>query len=246
MRKFGFILLSFSLSFFMMNTVLLSQQATDSYRSYVVKKNGERVYGAVRIPENSPLGFGTTVLVDDSIKLTFQNFDSLRINHQQFILHREVLHNRSGTKYKYQFLKRLNGGALPIYARVTSQSEMLTKKSYDFFMTADSSFQRVNYSNLAEILHRESESSTILKKAEKFHRWSNISLAIGGAALIYGIFNSGFISGYKRDPGQQYMRTIVPDFNIGVFVGLGFIVNTAVLRGVSKKYFKRSIERYNE
>ncbi|GEM_PF-5504986 len=246
MGRFGLVFLSISLAVLMLNSVAFPQSTTDSNRSYVVKKDGERVYGSVRVLDNSPLGFGTTVLVNDSTKLTFQHFDSLRIRYQQFILHREIIHSRNGTQFKYQFLKRLNGGPLPIYARVTNQSEMLTKKSYDFFMMTDSSLHRVNYSNLAGILHQKPESSIILKKAEKFHRWSNISLAIGGATLLYGILNSGFISGYKRDPGKRYMRTIVPDFNIAVFVGLGFIVNTAVLQGISKKYFRRSIDRYNE
>ncbi len=231
-------------SFLLASFPTLAQQTTVGYRSYVVKKNGERIYGSVKILD-SPLGFGTTIMVNDSIKLTFHYFDSLMIRYQQFILHQEVIHRRGRITFKYNFLKKLNGGPIPIYARISDQSELLSKKTYDYFMLQDSSIGKVSYPNLSGILLQNPESAAILKKYRKFRRWSNITLVAGGATLIYGLLRSDFKRGFEPFSKQSQIQTIFVDFNNAVFVGLGFIVTTTIFRGISKGYLKKSIDMYN-
>ncbi len=239
--KSNLVLLFMVLPLLLPNGPLIAQQNLFSHEGYVVQKNGEKLHGTLKLLD-SPIGFGTTVLVDDSRRLSIHDFDSLQFNHHKFILYKESLHKKTEIRFKYHLLRELENGPITVYSVVTDNVNVFSKSTFDYFRTSESPLSKINRSSLSGTLRQRPESTMLLNKSKKYNRMSKIALAAGGAAVIYGMIKSDL----RRVAPQTTQQSISPQFHNSLFVGLGFMVTSSIFQRISGKYFRKSIRMFNQ
>ena len=219
---------------------LLSQSSAGDY---LVLKDGTKLYGKIEFLDGGT-GFGTGVLFNDSLRLSFNDIDSIHYNGDSFIyLLQYQLQNEPGSKFKITLLKIIVNDSINIYTAIHEASSLRKKSGYEFFSTADNPLAKITYDNLSPILDRKPESGALLRKSKRCGVWGKRVLYAGAVTLLYGLVNSKLL---KREPNLRTREyEYHTEFHPAVYVGLGVLFGSKLLSIQSHKHLRRAIDSYN-